>query len=117
MEFKLIQLYYFFSVFGFVLIFGFSQNISERFDKGLIVKKTMLRKLLWIRKNETYISYPSLIFVIIGYIYLFSLIPCNIICLFVSNYVAEAITYSYLAITYITGVVEALFLPSYGVKG
>ena len=117
MVFKQIQIHYCFTLLALYLIFCFSQNISQRFDKGLIVKNVVLQKLLWIRKNEVYISYPSLVFVIIGYIYLVALIPCNIVCLFVSIYTAELITYIYIGVTGLTWCIEVFFLPSYGIKG
>lgn len=99
------------------IILGSSQNINERFEKGIIVKKSILKKFLWIKKNEVYISYVSLIFVIIGYIYLFALIPYNIICFVFSNNIAVLIARFYIAVTMSTVFIERFFLPPYGTRG
>lgn len=115
--FKQVQFYYIISIVFLYLIFSFTRNINERFDKGRIIKKTVLRGLLWIKKNQVYISYVSLVFAIIGYIYLIALIPLNIICLFVSDYIASWITYIYLGMLGITWLAEIPFLPFYGIKG
>lgn len=117
MDFKQVQFYYIISIVFLYLIFSFTRNINERFDKGIIIKKPVLRELLWIKKNQVYISYLSLVFVIIGYIYLIALIPFNIICLFVSDYIASWITYIYLGTLGITWLAEIPFLPFYGIKG
>ncbi len=99
------------------LIFGLTRNISERFSNGKTINSAILKRLLWIKKNESYISYPSLVFVILGYIYLIAIIPCNIVCLFVSELTAKWITGVYLGVMNLTVLIEAPFLPFYGVKG
>ena len=101
-----ILFYYLLSLLAIYFIFSLSQSVSERFNRGIIIKNKKLRKFLWIAKNEVYISYVSLVFVILGYIYLLAFIPCNIICLLVSNDIAESIAAIYLLLTCITGIVE-----------
>ena len=109
--------FYLFAFLILYLIFSLTHNISERFNKGKIIRSAIIRKILWIRKSEVYISYPSLVFVIFGYIYLIALIPCNIICFFVSNYFAIWITAVYFTVISLTLLIESMFLPFYGAKG
>lgn len=117
MEFKHDQLYYI-GVIGILFcIFSFTQNISQRFEKGKIIQNSTIRRLLWIKKDQSYISYPSIVFFVLGYIYLLSLIPCNIVCMFVSEYLAHKIVFISIGIMGITLMIEVFFLPSYGIKG
>ncbi len=115
--FKDVQWWYLMTIVSLYLIFGLTRNISERFSNGKTINSAILKRLLWIKKNESYISYPSLVFVILGYIYLIAIIPCNIVCLFVSELTAKWITGVYLGVMNLTVLIEAPFLPFYGVKG
>ncbi|MBE7089944.1 MAG: hypothetical protein E7362_03985 [Clostridiales bacterium] len=105
------------SLLGIVLILSITQNINERFDKGKIVTNKKLRRLLWIKKEHEHISYPSLVFICLGYFYALLLIVCNVVCLFVCEQIAELITYIYFGVVVVTWVVEVFFIPSYGLRG
>ena len=117
MSFKHDQLFYLGTIAILFCIFSFTQNISERFEKGKIIRNSTIRRLLWIKRDLSYISYPSIVFVVLGYVYLLSLIPCNIACIIVSESVAHKIVYISIGIMGVTLMAEAFFLPSYGVKG
>ena len=106
--------YYLGAILGLYLIFGTTQNINDRFDKGIIVTNKKLRRFLWIKKIHEHISYPSLVFVIIGYFYTISLPACSVACLLVSEPVIMRI---YFFIVFGTWVVEIFFIPSYGARG
>ena len=41
--------------------------MSERFNKGIIIKNSKLKKFLWMRKADDYISFVSIVFLIISY--------------------------------------------------
>ena len=99
------------------LILSMTQNINERFDKGKIVTNKKLRRLLWIKKEHEHISYPSLVFVCLGYFHALLLVACFTTCFFVGEQLAETITDIYGLVLCGTWVVEVFFIPSYGLRG
>lgn len=118
MSFCQVQFFFVLIVFAIYLILDITKSISDRFDKkGLNVASPHLRMLLWIRKGEMYVSYVSLIFVVIGYVYAMALVPCYVVCLFVSLEIATKIVCIYAVVTMGTFMVEVWFLPFYGLKG
>jgi len=94
-----------------------TRNISERFDKGIIIKNSKLKKLLWMRKADDYISYVSIVLLAISYFILIGTVACFVVCLFVSQLAAKWITGILFGIICVVFIVEHFFLPPYGVRG
>ena len=63
--------------------------MSERFNKGIIIKNSKLKKFLWMRKADDYISFVSIVFLIISYITLIGTMACFLIYLLVSDLLAK----------------------------
>lgn len=117
MDFEIMCLLYL-VCFGLIYCnFTTTHYISERFDKGIIVKNNLLKKILWIYKELDYISYVSIVFIIINYIFLIATITCFIICLCVSKLATTLITWVLFLVLLILFVVEHAFTPPYGVRG
>lgn len=117
MALKLMHLLYIVIILGIYCNLFTARNMSERFNKGVIIKDSKFKKLLWMRKTNDYISYVSIVFLIIAYFTLIETIACFMICLFVSDLAAKWITWVLFGIIYIIFFVEEFFLPSYGVRG
>lgn len=116
MGFKLIHWLYIIITLGIYCDLFSTRNMSDRFNKGLIIKNPKLKKLLWMRNNE-YISFVSIIFLIISYLILVGTIACFLICLFVSNLAAKWITGVLFGVVSLVFFIEGFFLPPYGVRG
>lgn len=91
--------------------------MSERFNKGVIIKNSKLKKLLCMRRTDDYISFASIVFLIISYFTLIGTVACFLICLFVSDFVAKWITWVLFGVVFIVFFIEHFFLPPYGVRG
>lgn len=117
MGFKLIHLLYIVIILGVYCNLFTTRNMSDRFSKGVIVKNSKLKKLLWMRNTNNYISYVSIVFLIIAYFTLIGTVACFFTCLFVSNLVAKWITWVLFGIICIEFFIENFFLPTYGVRG
>ena len=91
--------------------------MSDRFNKGIIIKNDKLKKLLWMRKKNEYISYVAIVFLVIDYITLLVAITCFIICLFMSKVIAQYISWILFGVTALIFLIEMFFLPPYGVRG
>ena len=91
--------------------------MSERFDKGITIKNSKLKKFLWMRKTDDYISFVSIVFLIISYFMLIGVIACFLICVFVDDFVAKWITWILFGVVFVVFFVEQFFLPPYGVRG
>ena len=117
MDFKLIHLLYIVIILGIYCNLFTTRNMSERFNKGAVIKNSKLKKLLWMRKTDDYISFVSIVFLIISYFTLIATIACFLICLFVSNFVAKWITWVLFCVVFIVFFIENFFLPPYGVRG
>lgn len=117
LDFKLIHLLYIVIILGIYCNLFTTRNMSERFNKGVVIKNSKLKKLLWMRKTDDYISFVSIVFLIISYFTLIATIACFLICLFVSNFVAKWITWVLVGVVFIEFLVEQFFLPPYGVRG
>ena len=75
--------------------------MSERFNKGIIIKNSKFKKFLWMRKADDYISFVSIIFLIISYFTLIGTMACFLICLFVSDFEEKWITVLLFDLTFI----------------
>ena len=116
-EFSDCFVYYFTATLILWMLFIATQYISERFEKGIIIKNKLLRVFLWLRKYDEYISYPSLVFVIIGYIEAVLTVVCNVVCLMIPDIISIYVSFGYLIFLLVTWIVALFFLPSYGVRG
>ncbi len=116
MEFKSIHLIYIIIILCVYCNLFTTRNMSDRFNKGIIIKNDKLKKLLFMRKNE-YISYVSIVFLVIDYINLLITIACFVICLFTSDIVAKYISWILFGFTGLIFLIEMFFLPPYGVRG
>ena len=117
LDFKLIHLFYIVIILGIYCNLFTTRNMSERFNKGVIIKNAKLKKLLWLRRTTDYISFVSIVFLIISYFTLIATIACFLICLFVSDFVAKWITWVLFGVVFIVFLIENFFLPPYGVRG
>ena len=117
LDFKLIHLFYIVIILGIYCNLFTTRNMSERFNKGVIIKNTKLKKLLWMRRANDYISFVSIVFLIISYFTLIATIACFFICLFVPDFVAKWITWVLFGVVLIVFFIENFFLPPYGVRG
>lgn len=117
LDFKLIHLFYIVIILGIYCNLFTTRNMSERFNKGVIIKNAKLKKLLWMRRATDYISFVSIVFLIISYFTLIATIACFLICLFVSDFVAKWITWVLFGVVFIVFLIENFFLPPYGVRG
>lgn len=117
MGFKLIHLLYIVIILSIYCNLFTTRNMSERFNKGIIIKNSKLKKFLWMRKADDYISFVSIVFLIISYFTLIGTMACFLICLLVSDLLAKWITWVLFGFTFTVFVVEQFFLPSYGVRG
>lgn len=91
--------------------------MSERFNKGVIIHNPKWKKLLWMRKADDFISYVSIIFLIISYFTLICTVACFVVCLFVSDLAAKWITLILSGVIFNVFIIEYFFLPAYGVRG
>ena len=91
MELKLIHMLYMICLCIYCNLFT-TRNMSERFNKGVIIHNPKWKKLLWMRDADDFISYVSIIFFIISYFTLISAVACFVVCLFVSDLAAKWIT-------------------------
>ncbi len=92
LELKLIHLLYIICILCIYCNLFTTRNMSERFNKGVIIHNPKWKKLLWMRKADDFISYVSIIFLIISYFTLISAVACFAVCLFVSDLAAKWIT-------------------------
>lgn len=114
LDFKLIHLFYIVIILGIYCNLFTTRNMSERFNKGVIIKNSKLKKFLWMRRTDDYISFVSIVFLIISYFTLIGTVACFLICLFVSNFVAKLITWVLFGVIFILFIIENFFLPPYG---
>ena len=117
LEFKTIHLLYVICVLGIYCNLFTTRNMSERFHKGVIIKNSKWKKLLWMRNEDDFISYVSIIFLVISYFTLLGVVVCFLVCLFVFDLVAKWITLVLFGIIFIMFIIEHFFLPTYGVRG
>ena len=114
MVFKKVQLTYLVCIGLIYCVLITIPGISERFDKGIIIKEARLKKLLWMRKTDEYISYVSIAFCIIGYFELIATVISFVVSMFVSYTVAEYIVYITFGVCWFTFIIQHAFLPPYG---
>lgn len=117
LELKLIHLLYIICILCIYCNLFTTRNMSERFNKGVIIHNSKWKKLLWMRKADDFISYVSIIFLIISYFTLICTVGCFVVCLFVSDLVAKWITLALSGVIFIVFIIEHFFLPAYGVRG
>ena len=117
LELKLIHLLYIICILCIYCNLFTTRNMSERFNKGVIIHNSKWKKLLWMRKADDFISYVSIIFLIISYFTLICTVACFVVCLFVSDLVAKWLTFVLFGIICVVFIIEHFFLPAYGVRG
>lgn len=84
---------------------GGLHHINDNSQKGFFVERRWLQRLLRIEKGKKFISYLSLIFVLLGYVYILAIIPCVVIMAFVSIGVAKWIAIGHFCAVVITDLV------------
>ena len=102
---------------GIFCILWTTRYISERFDKGIIIKNGKIKKLLWMRKTDDYISYIAIVFNIIGYFSLIAIIVCCVVGLFILPRNTMYLSWIVFGWTFIVFFAECFFYPSYGARG
>ena len=93
------------SIFGVYLFDcrgGGLKHINENSNKGFVVDKSWVRRLLRIEKGTKYISYLSFAFVLLGYAYILAIIPCGIMMMFVTREIAKWIVLGHFGLVIIT---------------
>ena len=117
LELKLIHLLYIICILCIYCNLFTTRNMSERFNKCVIIHNSKWKKLLWMRNADDFISYVSIIFLIISYFTLICTVACFVVCLFVSDLAAKWITLVLAGVIFIVFIIEHFFLPAYGVRG
>ena len=95
-----------------------TRNINEQQEKGIVVENKFWKAICFLHKPyEKHLSYVSVVFLVIGYVYLLAAIP-----LFIISFCSPSVTTTFLVcmhatIIWVTAIIERFFMPSYGMMG
>lgn len=111
-------LMFFINLLGSWMILDSTRNINEEQERGIILKNKFWRLVCFLHKPyEKYLSYVSIVFLVIGYFYLLATLSIFVIYFCCPSIVTVLVVFISIVIMFIILIVERLFMPSYGFMG
>lgn len=106
------------SLIGIWMVLSSTEAINDQQERGIVVENKFWKAVCFLHKPyEKHLSYVSIIFLVIGYVYLLLMIPLFIVAFCLPSRILFFITLGYAGAIWITFFIEGPFMPSWGMKG